>query len=365
MEPRNHKVNAMEKAIQRFKNHLISDFCCTDSKWLLQLWNKLTKQALTTLNLCRTNRKHPDRLACHSFYGKCYDWNKHPLAPPETRTVVYEAPEGRVVSGTRGVDGWYCSPVFDHYQNMHFYVPETKAYRTSALYDLFSQHCQLPSLLKQQHNKEIAQEWIKSIQWSKNKPKKMAIKDLKKAIDVIINRGVLPTSEDVEAASEGGQGQPTPVATSTIPTNPRVLGQKPGTHLKQTQSNTPGTMSLVITEEPAVRRSQRPNLDAAAPLPTGKPNSARIPLHLLNIITQAAIDVLTANVYYGANTACWTPNKYLCTVWSHYLRYRSNWQQTFLRAGSPFNSGRDNITSYKKLAKDKVTKETWTTGFGK
>ena len=102
------------------------------------------------------------------------------MAPPRTRAVVYEAPAGRTSWGTRGVDGWYCGPVFDHYRNMRFYIPETKAYRTSASYDLFPQHCQLPTLSDQQHNKNLAKEWIENVQRLKNKPKKAVIKDLKK-----------------------------------------------------------------------------------------------------------------------------------------------------------------------------------------
>ena len=68
VDPHNHRVNAAERAIQMFKNHIISGFCCTDSEWPLQLWNNLTKQALITLNLCRTSRKHPTKSAYHSFY---------------------------------------------------------------------------------------------------------------------------------------------------------------------------------------------------------------------------------------------------------------------------------------------------------
>ena len=108
VESHNHRVNAAERAIQTFKSHLISGFCCTDSEWPLKLWNSLTKQALITLNLCRMSRKHPDKLAYHSFYGRRYDWNKHPMAPPGTRAAVYESPVGRLLWGTRGVDGWYC-----------------------------------------------------------------------------------------------------------------------------------------------------------------------------------------------------------------------------------------------------------------
>ena len=74
VEPHNHRVNAAERAIQTFKNHLISGFCCTDSEWPLQLWKKLTKQAMITLNLCRKSRKYPDNSAYHSFYRQRYDW---------------------------------------------------------------------------------------------------------------------------------------------------------------------------------------------------------------------------------------------------------------------------------------------------
>ena len=118
VEPHNHWVNAAERSIQTFKNHLISGFCCTDSEWSLHLWNNLTKQALITFNLCRTSRKYPDKSAYHSFYWQRYDWNKHLMSPPGTRAVVYEAPAGRTAWGTRGVDGWYCEPVFDYYPRL-------------------------------------------------------------------------------------------------------------------------------------------------------------------------------------------------------------------------------------------------------
>ena len=82
VEPHNHRVNAEERAIQLFKNHMISRLCCIDSEWPLQLWDKLTEQGLITLNLCRTSRKHPDKSAFHSYHGHCYNWKKHPMAPP-------------------------------------------------------------------------------------------------------------------------------------------------------------------------------------------------------------------------------------------------------------------------------------------
>ena len=143
--------------------------CCTDSEWPLQLWHQLTKQALITLNLCRTSRKHPQKSAYHSHHGHRYDWNKHPMAPPGTRAVVYLSATGRPSWGPRGIDAWYCGPALDHYRNMIFFVPETQAYRTSASFNLYPQHCQLPTLSEQQHNKTVATEWLESLQRLKNK----------------------------------------------------------------------------------------------------------------------------------------------------------------------------------------------------
>ena len=53
VEPHNHRVNAAERAIQTFKDHFISALATTDSKFPLQLWDRLTSQVETTLNLMR------------------------------------------------------------------------------------------------------------------------------------------------------------------------------------------------------------------------------------------------------------------------------------------------------------------------
>ena len=138
----------------------------------------------------------------------------------------------------------------------------------------------------------------------KNKPKKAAIKDLKKAIETIINGGTVPATEGEQAATEGVRPQAEPVTTSTNPTNPHVLRNKPRTHLRQTRRNTPGATPAIVGEGTPKRRSPWLQEGVQAPQPTGEPNSAGIPLHQPNIITQAAMDELTANVYYGANSAC-------------------------------------------------------------
>jgi hypothetical protein len=51
VEPHNHHVNAAERAIQTFKDAFIAALVTTDSKFPLQLWDRLTPQVRDTLNL--------------------------------------------------------------------------------------------------------------------------------------------------------------------------------------------------------------------------------------------------------------------------------------------------------------------------
>jgi hypothetical protein len=51
IKPNNYQVNAAERAIQTFKAHFISALATTDSKFPLQLWDRLTPQS-NILSIC-------------------------------------------------------------------------------------------------------------------------------------------------------------------------------------------------------------------------------------------------------------------------------------------------------------------------
>ena len=89
VEPHNHRVNAAERAIQTFKDAFISALATTDQDFPLQLWDRLTPQVITTLNLMRASRIDPTKSAHEILYG-AYDWNRYPLAPLGCKAVVYE-----------------------------------------------------------------------------------------------------------------------------------------------------------------------------------------------------------------------------------------------------------------------------------
>jgi hypothetical protein len=56
-------VNAVECAIQTFKDAFIAALATTDSNFPLQLWDWLTPQVQDTLNMMRASRINPAILA--------------------------------------------------------------------------------------------------------------------------------------------------------------------------------------------------------------------------------------------------------------------------------------------------------------
>jgi hypothetical protein len=89
VEPHNHRVNAAERAIQIFKDAFIAALATTNVNFPLQLWDKLTPQVHTCLNLMQRSRIDPSKSAYETLYGP-YDWNRYPLAPLGCKAVVYE-----------------------------------------------------------------------------------------------------------------------------------------------------------------------------------------------------------------------------------------------------------------------------------
>ena len=69
VEPNNHQVNAVERAIQSFKAHFISALALMDSNFPLQLWDCLTPQVEATLNRLQPSRINPTMSAYKAIHG--------------------------------------------------------------------------------------------------------------------------------------------------------------------------------------------------------------------------------------------------------------------------------------------------------
>ncbi len=157
IELNNHRVNKAECAIQTFKAHFISALATTDSNFPLQLWDQLTPQVETTLNMLCLSWINPSMSAYEAVHGP-YDWNCFPLAPPGCKAVIYKASESRGSWASHSTDAWYVGPLLDHYQCNHYFVPDTHAFRVLGLSKLFPQHCQVPFLLWNEIFQEVIDE---------------------------------------------------------------------------------------------------------------------------------------------------------------------------------------------------------------
>ena len=390
VEPTNHRVNASERAIQTFKNHHISGLCTTDPDWPLQLWDKMTEQSVITLNILRPSRIDPTKSAYHQFHGKRYDWNAHPMAPPGTKAIIYLDPKSRTSWGARGLDAWYCGPALDHYRNCVFYVPATKSYRTSASFDLFPQHCQLPTLNQEQHAEEVYDELIGSIKGMKRKQRNKIIAKMQKSISILSTATPEYPIERVIEDNDGSinsEGErpiqrvavtAPPITTSTNPTEPRTLqANKPYTHTRTTRANTPGQLPAIVRDDDApttaLRRSKRlnpENVELIRPIQS-EPNSHRIPMAQHHIVSQEALNSVIEKSFYDPNAISWTPEDFI-TANPNQLPTQSEEATNTMDvdiehfcAGVVHSVTGETITSYKKLIKDALYCYTWETAFGK
>jgi hypothetical protein len=171
VEPNNHQVSAAERAIQTFKDHFVSALATTDSKFPLQLWDRLAPHVETLLNMLQPLQIDPTKSAYEVLNGP-YDWNRFPLAPPGCKAVVYETPESRTSWGSRGTNACYVGPTLNHYQCNHYFVPETRPYCIFGSAKLFPQHCQVPYLMWNKHLQEVIMELVMTL--NKLPPKKRA-----------------------------------------------------------------------------------------------------------------------------------------------------------------------------------------------
>jgi len=94
--------------------------------------------------------------------------------------VIYVDAVTRASWGPRGIDAWYCGPAMDHYRCSYFYVPEHRSMRISGSFDLFPQHCIMPTFIPEQHTMEVKDELIEAVQKLSKRARTRVVKELEK-----------------------------------------------------------------------------------------------------------------------------------------------------------------------------------------
>ena len=86
--PHNHRQNAAERAIKTFKAHFLSTLATCDPEYPITEWDRLIPQSEKTLNLLQPSRCNP-KLSAYAYINGEHNYNKVPLAPPETKIIIY------------------------------------------------------------------------------------------------------------------------------------------------------------------------------------------------------------------------------------------------------------------------------------
>ena len=90
----NYKNNLAERAIQAYKNHLMSRTSTDDIYFPMALWYILIPQVKITINLLRNSRKNPNLLAHAQIFGQFY-YDKTLLVLPGYKFIAHETLSSR------------------------------------------------------------------------------------------------------------------------------------------------------------------------------------------------------------------------------------------------------------------------------
>ena len=122
-------------------------------------WDRLLQQALITLNLLRSSRANP-KLSAYAYLHGVFDFNKTPLAPPGTKTIVHNRPANRPSWGYHGEDSFYIGPALDHYRCVTVFVPKTRSTRISDTVMFIPTTIPVPSTTIEDHLRQASSDIV-------------------------------------------------------------------------------------------------------------------------------------------------------------------------------------------------------------
>jgi hypothetical protein len=126
--PHWHSRNAIERAIQTFKEHFVTGLSLVDPDFPLHLLDRLLPQAEITLNLLRTSRLHPQLSAAAHFNG-LIDYNKTSFAPPGCNIIMHDKTAKRCTWATHSQHGYSLGPAMHHCRCQKVYISATASER--------------------------------------------------------------------------------------------------------------------------------------------------------------------------------------------------------------------------------------------
>ena len=144
--PHDHRRNFAERAIQCYKNHFISVLAGADPDFPKDRWDLLLPQVELTLNISRPSKLNP-KVSAYTFINGTFDFNKTPLAPAGTKTIVHDRSTERATWAEHGSRGFYIGPALKHFRcYRNNFMVKTKAIRVLNTVEFFPVKCDDPLL---------------------------------------------------------------------------------------------------------------------------------------------------------------------------------------------------------------------------
>lgn len=139
--PHDHRRNPAERAIQCYKNHYIAVMAGTDPDFPKDRWDLLLPHIELTLNLLRPSKLNP-KISAYNLINGTFDFNKTPLAPAGTKTIVHDSCKERASWAKHGSCGFYIGPALHHFRCYKNFMVTTKSIRTSNTVEFFPVKCE-------------------------------------------------------------------------------------------------------------------------------------------------------------------------------------------------------------------------------
>ena len=145
-----HRQLFAELKIKFGKRHFISTRASLDTRYPDNEWHRWVEHVELCLQILHPCTDDHTKSGYMWLYGKPFDWDRYPLAPPATMVVAFTSRDHRDSWDDHGWVGWYMGPDLDHYRGFRVWNPSTNAYSTVGTVAWFPQHVKMPGFYTHQ-----------------------------------------------------------------------------------------------------------------------------------------------------------------------------------------------------------------------
>ena len=163
-----HRQLFAELEIKFGKRQFIATRASIDTRFPANEWHRLVDHVELSLQVLRPCTDNHTKNGFMWLYGRAFDWDRYPLAPPATMVVAFTSREHHDSWDDHGWVGWYMGPDLEHYRGFRVWNPSTNAYSTVGTVAWFPQHVKLPGFYTHQRILALLSDVVTELRRSSN-----------------------------------------------------------------------------------------------------------------------------------------------------------------------------------------------------